>query len=82
MSLWLWPQVQALLQRSLSSFRGLRVMPAKTERYRFVRWEIEDVNGLARMLPGGIAEVTVIIGMLAIAAYDFITLSLQRWGVW
>ena len=24
----------------------------------FVRWEIEDVNGLARMLPGGIAEVT------------------------
>ena len=33
-------------------------MPAKTERYRFVRWEIEDVNGLARMLPGGIAEVT------------------------
>jgi hypothetical protein len=33
-------------------------MPAKTERCRFVRWEIEDVNGLARMLPGGIAEVT------------------------
>ena len=33
-------------------------MPAKTERYRFVRWEIEDVNGVARMLPGGIAEVT------------------------
>jgi hypothetical protein len=23
-----------------------------------VRWEIEDVNGVARMLPGGIAEVT------------------------
>jgi hypothetical protein len=33
-------------------------MPAETERYRFVRWEIEDVNGVARMLPGGIAEVT------------------------
>ena len=33
-------------------------MPAKTERYRFVRWEIEDVNGVARMLPGGFAEVT------------------------
>jgi hypothetical protein len=33
-------------------------MPAKTERYRFVRWEIEDVDGVARMLPAGIAEVT------------------------
>ena len=33
-------------------------MPAGTERYRFVRREIEDVNGVARMLPGGIAEVT------------------------
>jgi hypothetical protein len=33
-------------------------MPAKTERYRFVRWEIEDVNGVARMLPCGLAEVT------------------------
>jgi hypothetical protein len=33
-------------------------MPARTERYRFVRWEIEDVNGVVRMLPGGIAEVT------------------------
>ena len=33
-------------------------MPAKTERYRFVRWEIEDVNGVARMLPGGYADVT------------------------
>jgi hypothetical protein len=33
-------------------------MPVKTERYRFVRWEIEDVDGVARMLPGGYAEVT------------------------
>lgn len=33
-------------------------MPAKTERYRFVRWEIEDVKGVARILPGSIAEVT------------------------
>ena len=33
-------------------------MPAKTERYRFVRWEIEDVNGVARTLPGGYADVT------------------------
>ncbi len=23
-----------------------------------MRWEIEDVNGVARMLPGGIVEVT------------------------
>ena len=33
-------------------------MPAKTERYRFLRWEIEDVNGAARTLPGGYADVT------------------------
>ena len=33
-------------------------MPAKTERYRFVRWEIEDVDGVARTLPGGYADVT------------------------
>jgi hypothetical protein len=35
-----------------------RDMPARTERYRFVRWEIEDVNGVARTLPGGYADVT------------------------
>ena len=33
-------------------------MPARTERYRFLRWEIEDVNGVARTLPGGLADVT------------------------
>ena len=33
-------------------------MPAKTERYRFVRWEIEDVDGVPRTLPGGYADVT------------------------
>jgi hypothetical protein len=33
-------------------------MPAKTERFRFVPWEIEDVNGVARMLFGGCADVT------------------------
>ena len=33
-------------------------MPARTERYRFLRWEIEDVNGVARTLPGGFADVT------------------------
>ena len=33
-------------------------MPVKTERYRFVPWEIEDVNGSPRMLPGGYADVT------------------------
>ena len=33
-------------------------MPAKTERYRFVRWEIEDLDGVPRTLPGGHAEVT------------------------
>ena len=33
-------------------------MPARTERYRFVPWEIEGVNGLPRRLPGGYAEVT------------------------
>ena len=38
-------------------------MPAKTECYRFVRWEIEDVNGIARMLPGGYADVTRGAGM-------------------
>lgn len=36
---------------------GLGV-PAKTECYRYVRWEIEDVNGLPRMFPGGLAEAT------------------------
>ena len=33
-------------------------MAAKTERYRFVPWEIEDVNGIPRRLPGGYADVT------------------------
>ena len=33
-------------------------MPAKTERYRFMRWEIEAVDGVARTLPGGFADVT------------------------
>ena len=33
-------------------------MPAKTERYRFMPWEIEDVDGIPRMLPGGYADVT------------------------
>ncbi len=33
-------------------------MPAKTELYRFVPWEIEDVDGIPRMLPGGYADVT------------------------
>ena len=33
-------------------------MPAKTERYRFMPWEIEDVDGTPRMLPGGYADVT------------------------
>ena len=33
-------------------------MPARTERYRFLRWEIEDVDGVARTLPGGYADVT------------------------
>ncbi len=33
-------------------------MPAKTERYWFERWEIEDVDGVARTLPGGYADVT------------------------
>ncbi len=33
-------------------------MPATTERYRFVPWEIEDVDGIPRMLPGGYADVT------------------------
>ena len=32
-------------------------MPAKTERYRFARWEIEGVEGVPRTLPGGYAEV-------------------------
>ena len=27
-------------------------------------------------------SLAVIIGMLAIAAYDFITVSLRQWGVW
>ena len=33
-------------------------MPTKTERYRFVPWEIEDVDGIARPLLGGDADVT------------------------
>ena len=33
-------------------------MPARTERYRFVRWEIEDVNGIPRWLLSGNADVT------------------------
>ena len=33
-------------------------MPARTERYRFMRWEIEDVDGAPRTLPGGYAHVT------------------------
>jgi hypothetical protein len=33
-------------------------MPARTERYRFVPWEIDDVNGIPRRLPGGYANVT------------------------
>jgi hypothetical protein len=35
-----------------------RDVPARTERYRFLRWEIEDVDGVARTLPGGLADVT------------------------
>jgi hypothetical protein len=35
-----------------------RDMPARTERYRFVPWEIQDVNGVPRRLPGGYADVT------------------------
>ena len=27
-------------------------------------------------------SLAVIFGMLAIAAYDFVTLTLRRWGVW
>ena len=34
-------------------------MPARTERYRFLRWEIEDVDGVARTLPGGLADVNL-----------------------
>src|SRR5215217_4666558 len=30
----------------------------RTERYRFVRFEIEDVDGVPRMLLGGDADVT------------------------
>jgi hypothetical protein len=33
-------------------------MPARTERYRFAPWDIEDVNGIPRRLPGGYANVT------------------------
>jgi hypothetical protein len=33
-------------------------MPARTERYRFVRWEVEDVNGIPRQLLSGYADVT------------------------
>jgi hypothetical protein len=33
-------------------------MAAQTERYRFERWEIEDVAGVPRTLPGGYADVT------------------------
>jgi hypothetical protein len=44
-------------------------MPAKTERFRFVPWEIEDVNGVARMLLGGYADVTRGSGL----KYDLVT---------
>lgn len=33
-------------------------MPAKTERYRFVPFEVEDVNAIAQTLLGGYADVT------------------------
>jgi hypothetical protein len=33
-------------------------MPAKTERYRFMSWEVEDFDGVARQLLGGYADVT------------------------
>jgi hypothetical protein len=33
-------------------------MPAKTERYRFMQFAIEDVNAVPRMLPSGFADVT------------------------
>jgi hypothetical protein len=33
-------------------------MPAKTDRYRFMPWEVEDVDGVARQLLGGDADVT------------------------
>ena len=33
-------------------------MPARTERYRFVPFEIEDVNAIPRRLLGGYADVT------------------------
>jgi len=33
-------------------------MPARTERYRFVPFEIEDVNAIPRRLLGGCADVT------------------------
>ena len=32
-------------------------MPAKTERYRFVPFEVEDVNAIAQTLLGGYADV-------------------------
>jgi hypothetical protein len=33
-------------------------MAAKTERYRFVPFQVEDVNAIPRTLPGGYADVT------------------------
>lgn len=33
-------------------------MPAKTERYRFTPFEIEDVNAITQRLLGGYADVT------------------------
>ena len=33
-------------------------MPTEKEKYRFVPWEIEDVDGVVRQLPGGYADVT------------------------
>ena len=33
-------------------------MPARTERYRFVPFEIEDVNAIPQTLLGGYADVT------------------------
>jgi hypothetical protein len=51
-------------------------MAAKTERYRFVPWEIEDVNGIPRRLLGGYADVTRGGGM----KYDQV-LFLERFGL-
>jgi hypothetical protein len=49
--------LRTYLDASLPLLRGHEV-PARTERYQFVPWEIEDVNGISRMLLGGYADVT------------------------